>query len=69
MMTDTKITRQDLEDRFRTLQEEVTQKVDDKKQPVIMVAIAGGLLLLLAFYVVGRRSGRKRSALVQIRRV
>ena len=69
MTTDTKITRQDLEDRFRSLQDEVTQKVEDKKQPVITAAIAGGLLLLLVFYVLGRRSGRKRSALVQIRRV
>ncbi|MEI7991173.1 MAG: hypothetical protein WCH93_01955, partial [Actinomycetota bacterium] len=56
-------------DRCRTLQEEVTQKFEDKKPPVITAAIAGGLLLLLAFYVLGRRSGRKRSALVQIRRV
>ena len=31
MSNSTKITRQDLEDQFRTLQEDVTKKVDDKK--------------------------------------
>jgi len=68
MSNSTKITRQDLEDQFRTLQEDVTKKVDDKKQPALVVGAVGGILLLLVIYVLGRRSGRKRSAIVSIRR-
>ena len=69
MSTDAKITRQDLEDRFRALQDEVTQKVDEKKQPALVAGAAGGFLLLVIMYLLGRRSGKKRSALVSIRRI
>lgn len=69
MTTETKISRQNLEDQFRSLQEEVTKKVEAKKQPALTAGIAGGLLLLLVMYLLGRRGGRKRSAIVQIRRV
>lgn len=68
MSTGKTISRQDLEDQFRTLQDEVTKKVDEKKQPALMAGAVGGILLLLLIYVLGRRSGRKRSAIVSIRR-
>lgn len=68
-MSDTKISRQDLEDRFRSIQSDLTGKVEEKKQPAIVAGAAGGLLLLALMYLLGRRSGRKRSAIVSIRRV
>lgn len=68
-MSDTKISRQDLEDRFRSIQSDLTGKVEEKKQPAIVAGAAGGLLLLVLMYLLGRRSGRKRSAIVSIRRV
>ena len=69
MSTGSKITRQQVEDQLRSLQDEVTSKVDEKKQPALVAGVAGGFLLLLIMYFLGRRSGRKRSALVSIRRV
>jgi len=69
MSNDTKISRQNLEDQFRALQDEVTKKVEAKKQPALAAGVVGGLLLLLLVYVIGRRGGKKRSAVVQIRRV
>jgi len=68
-VTDAKISRQDLEDRFRSVQNDLTGKVEEKKQPAIVAGAAGGLLLLIVMYFLGRRSGRKRSAIVSIRRV
>lgn len=69
MATQERITRQDLEDRFRSLQDGVTKQVDDAKQPLLAAGALGGLVLLVIFYVLGRRSGRRKNTLVQIRRV
>lgn len=64
-----RITRDDLEAKFRGLQESVQGQVEDKKKTIITVAAAGGVLLLLAFFLLGRRSGKKKKTLVEIRRL
>ena len=59
-MSQTKVTREHLEQSFAKLQGGVDKTVNDKKQTV---AIAGGvlaLLLLLIFFSLGKRSGRRR---------
>lgn len=68
-MPDTHITRTDLEAKFREIQDDVQGKVVDKKDTMKMVAIAGGVVVLLLFYVLGRRSGKKKTTIVEIRRV
>jgi hypothetical protein len=65
----TKITRADLERSFRSLQEEAKAKVDDKKSTVATAAGIGGILVLLLVFLLGRRSGLKKTTLVEIRRV
>lgn len=64
-----KITPQDLEDKFKSLQDEIQGKVDEKKTSIATVAAGGGIALLIIFFLLGRRSGKKRSAIVEIRRV
>jgi len=64
-----KISPQDLEDKFKALQGEIQGKVDEKKTTIATVAAGGGLALMILFFLLGRRSGRKRSAIVEIRRV
>lgn len=64
-----KITPQDLEDKFKSLQDDLQGRVDDKKTSIASVAAGGGLVLLIIFFLLGRRSGRRRSAVVEIRRV
>lgn len=66
---DTKITPQDLENKLRALQGDVKDKVDDKKSTIATVAASGGFILLLLVFLLGKRSGKKRSAIVEIRRV
>jgi hypothetical protein len=68
-MAQQRITRDDLEAKFRALQGEVQSKVDEKKQSVATIAAVGGVVLLLIVYVLGRRSGKKKTTLVEIRRV
>jgi hypothetical protein len=64
-----KITRDDLEARFRQIQGEAQAKVIDKQQTLVTVAAVGGALVLLLFFVLGKRSGKKKTTIVEIRRV
>jgi hypothetical protein len=65
----TKITPQDIENKLRALQGDVQDTVEGKKSTIVTTAAAGGMVLLLIFFLLGKRSGRKRSAVVEIRRI
>lgn len=65
----TRITRDDLEAKFRAVQDEVNTKVDDRKQTLVAGVAVAGLILLLAFFLLGKRSGKAKTTLVEIRRV
>ena len=64
-----RITREDLEGKFRSVQTDLQAKVDDKKNSLATAAVVGGIVLLLIFFLLGRRSGGKKTAFVEIRRV
>ena len=64
-----KITRDDLEAKFRETQESWQGKLEDKKQTVVSIGIVAGIILLLLFFVLGKRSGKKKKTFVDIRRV
>ena len=68
-MTQQRITRDDLEAKFRQVQDEVQGKVNDKKQTLVTAAAVGGIVLLLLFFFLGKRSGKKKTTFVEIRRV
>jgi hypothetical protein len=68
-MTQKRITRDDLESQFRQLQDSVQRSVDDKKNSVITAAAVGGIALLLIFFLLGIRRGKKKTTLVEIRRL
>lgn len=65
----TRITPQDLENKFKALQGDIQHKVDDKRSTIATVAAGGGLALLILFFLLGKRSGKKRSTVVEIRRI
>jgi hypothetical protein len=64
----TTITRDDLEAKFRALQDGVTHKVEGGKQSLMAVAGGVGLFLLVLMFLLGRRSGKKKTTFVEIRR-
>ncbi|MGE0136980.1 MAG: hypothetical protein AB7L17_03050 [Ilumatobacteraceae bacterium] len=68
-MAQQRITRDDLESRFRALQDEVQGKVNDKKQTMTTVAIVAGVVFVLFVFLLGRRAGKKKTTLVEIRRL
>jgi hypothetical protein len=69
MMAQQRITRDDLESRFRQLQDNVQGRVEDKKRTLATVGAVGGVVLLLLFFMLGTRRGKRKTTLVEIRRV
>ena len=69
MATTTRISRDDLEAKLRDLSGGLEDTVDAARPKVISSAAAGILLLVLLAYLLGRRRGRARSAIVEIRKV
>jgi hypothetical protein len=69
MATTTKISRDDLEAKLREITGGVEETVDAAKPTLISSAAAGIILVVLLAYLLGRRRGRARSAVVEIRKV
>jgi hypothetical protein len=64
-----KLTRADIESKFREVQTELTAGAENAKSKVL---VAGGVLfvvLLLIAFLLGRRGGKKKSTVVEIRRL
>ncbi|MFK7916829.1 MAG: hypothetical protein AB8G14_02030 [Ilumatobacter sp.] len=67
--TPSKITPDDLRDKLQAFQGDVQGKVDDQKMSIATVAGGAGMVLMLLMFLLGKRSGKKKSAIVEIRRV
>jgi len=68
-MAQQRITRDDLESRFRQLQDSVQGKVEDSKKTMFTAGIVAAVLVLLVVFLLGNRRGKKKTTLVEIRRV
>ena len=68
-MAEPKITRADLEAGIRNLQGDAKSRVEDKKKTMATIAAVGAVVLLLVVFLIGKRSGNKKTTLVEIRRV
>jgi hypothetical protein len=63
------ITPDDLRGKLQDLQGDVQGKLDDKKTSIASIAAGGGMVLMIIFFFLGKRSGKRKSAIVEIRRV
>jgi hypothetical protein len=63
------ISREDLEDKFRELEGSVRDQAESARSTVVTAGVIAALVLLLAAFLLGTRKGRKRSTVVEIRRV
>jgi hypothetical protein len=64
-----RISRDDIEARFRGLQDAVGGKTVEAKAKAVPVAVVGGILFVILVFLMGRRAGAKRSTIVEIRRI
>ncbi len=63
------ITRDDLEDKFRELEGDAREQVVSARSTLVTAGVVAALLVLLLAFLLGTRKGRKRSTVVEIRRV
>lgn len=68
-MSTEKITPADIEAKFRELSTEVDETGDQVKTYAIAGAVVVGLLVCAVVFTVGRRRGKKKSTVVEIRRI
>jgi shikimate kinase len=64
-----RITRDDLEARFRAVQTGATDKVRSKQQQIIAAGGTALFVLIVLTFLLGRRSGKRKTTIVEIRRV
>jgi hypothetical protein len=69
-MTETAgITPADIEAKFREIQGQVDVVAEDGKKRAALGGAVLGVFLLLLVYLLGRRAGKKRSTVLEIRRL
>lgn len=64
-----KITRDDIEAKFRELQSDVDDTAEQAMGMAVVIGAAAVVGILAVAFVIGRRRGRKRTTVVEIRRV
>jgi hypothetical protein len=69
MATTARISRDDIEAKLRDMTGGLEETVEAARPKVLSSAVAGVVLVVLLAYLLGRRRGRKRSAIVEIRKV
>jgi hypothetical protein len=65
----TRITPADIEAKFREVQGQIDVVADDSKKRLTLVGAVLGILALFIVYVLGRRTGKRKSTVVEIRRL
>ncbi|MGO9872607.1 MAG: hypothetical protein ACLPVY_02310 [Acidimicrobiia bacterium] len=69
VVTDHKITRDDIEAKLQELRGEVDQRAEAAKVPAIAIAVGVAVVTIAAAYLLGRRKGKRRQTVLEIRRL
>jgi hypothetical protein len=68
-MAEQRVTRDDIEAKLRAIQTDVVDRVESKRSTVLTGVGVAALLLLIIVYLLGRRTGKRKTTIVEIRRV
>ena len=68
MTTAEKITRDDIEAKFRELGGDVDEKAEEAKSTAIAVGAVIAAAVVLGVFLYGRRKGRRSTTIVEVRR-
>jgi hypothetical protein len=68
-MTKNQISRDDIEAKLSNLQTGFGRKIADRKKTLLTVGAGVGLAVVIVFFLLGRRTGAKKTTIVEIRRV
>lgn len=64
-----RVTRDDIEAQLRAIQGDVHDEVDARRRTFVSAAGAVAVVVVVVIFLLGRRNGRKKSTIVEIRRV
>lgn len=64
-----RITRDDIEAKLRELESDAREHVASARTTLVTAGVVAALLVILIAFLLGRRGGRQRSTVVEIRRV
>jgi hypothetical protein len=64
-----RVTREDIEAKLRDIAGPVEDNVDSAKSVGVAAAVAVGAALVVVAYILGRRKGRRRTPVIEIRRI
>lgn len=67
--TNGQITKDDLESKLRELYSGATDQVASTKNTVVSIGVVVGIILLIVTFLLGVRGGKKKTTIVEIRRV
>ena len=67
--TGRRITRADIENKLREMRGEVEETAEAAKAPIMAIAAGVGAVVVIAAFLLGKRRGRRKSTVVEIRRV
>jgi len=68
-VSDDRITRSDIEDKLRELRGEIDDQVEAVKVPAIAIAVGAAVAAVVVAYWFGRRRGRRKQTVLEIRRI
>ncbi len=69
VVTDRKITREDIEAKLRDIQGDIGERTEAAKVPAIAIAVGVAVVTIAAAYFFGRRKGKRRQTVLEIRRI
>lgn len=63
-----KITRKDIEDKFREITGDVDDKADEARTTALTIGAVVAVAVVLGVFLFGRSRGRKKTTIVEVRR-
>ncbi len=63
------ISRDDLRSSFQSFKDDIDRSADEAASKAVPFLAVGGVILLIIVFVIGRRVGRTKSTVVEIRRI
>ena len=63
------VSRDDLQSTLESFQQSLRGQIDDRRQTIVTVAVVVAVGMAAVAYLLGRRSGRRKSAIIDIRRL
>ena len=68
-MTQGRITRADIEGKLRDMRGDVEETAEAAKAPILAIAAGVAAVVVIAAFLLGKRRGRRKSSVIEIRRV